>query len=93
MSRQDATVTENKPVTLDAGHTNSPVTYSVIHPPDKGRKIVFDNVDWHMNVHHMSETNQNVSTHYTVKMSVSNRVNSNHFYSILFFSSIPLYLF
>eukprot|EP00794_Sanderia_malayensis_P001047 gene1047-373_t len=62
--------------------TSTSVTKSGFHracsrslpAPDMGRKIVFDNLDWHMPVHHMTEEHQNIDQHYTVKMSVSNRV-------------------
>ena len=47
-------------------------------PPDTGRKIGFDNIDWHMDVHYMTEEHQNIDQHYTVKISTPNRVAGNH---------------
>ena len=45
---------------------------------DKGRKIVFDNFDFKQNVHHMSETHQNLDKHWVSHMSTENRVSGNH---------------
>ena len=46
--------------------------------PDCGRKITFDNIDYHQNVHHMTEDNQNIDKHYVTYMSTENRVSGNH---------------
>lgn len=46
--------------------------------PDIGRKITFDNLDYHQEVHHMSEEHQNIDKHYVTSMSTENRVHGNH---------------
>ena len=46
--------------------------------PDCGRKITFDNIDYHQNVHHMSKDYQNIDKHYVTYMSTKNRVYGNH---------------
>ena len=46
--------------------------------PDCGRKITFDNIDYHQNVHYMSEDHQNIDKHYVTYMSTENRVSGNH---------------
>lgn len=45
---------------------------------DSGRKIVFDNFDFKQQVHHMSETHQNIDRHWVSHMSTENRVAGNH---------------
>lgn len=45
---------------------------------DIGRKLVFDNVDYHQEVHHMTEDHQNVHKHCVTIMAVENRVSANH---------------
>lgn len=45
---------------------------------DCGRKITFDNIDYHQNVHYMSEDHQNIDKHYVTHMSTENRVSGNH---------------
>ena len=45
---------------------------------DKRRKIVFDNFDFKQNVHHMSETHQNIDKRWVSHMSTENRVSGNH---------------
>ena len=58
-------------------HKTSEATVPSI-PSDTGRKIGFDNIDWHMDVHHITEEHQDIDQHYTVKMSTPNRVAGNH---------------
>lgn len=53
------------------------LTQAVI-PPDAGRKIVFDNIDYNQKVHYMIEHHQNFDHHYVTYMSVENRVSGNH---------------
>jgi hypothetical protein len=43
-----------------------------------GRKITFDNLDYHQEVHHMTEEHQNIDKHYVTSMSTENRVHGNH---------------
>ena len=45
---------------------------------DQGWKIVFDNFDFMKKVHHMSEADQNIDSHWVVHMSTENRVSGNH---------------
>jgi hypothetical protein len=54
--------------------TRQTTTYEADH----GRKIVFDNFDFHQKVHHMSEVNQNIDNHWVVHMNTENRVSGNH---------------
>ena len=46
--------------------------------PDNGRKIVFDNFDFKQNVHHMTETHQNIYNHWVSHMCTENRVSGSH---------------
>ena len=46
--------------------------------PDCGRKTTFDNIDYHQNVHYMSEDHQNIDKHYVTYTSTENRVSGNH---------------
>ena len=48
------------------------------YTPDTGRKITFDNLDYHQDVHHMSEEHQNIDKHFITSMSTENRVHGNH---------------
>ena len=48
------------------------------YTPDSGRKITFDNLDYHQDVHHMSEEHQNIDKHFITPMSTENRVHGNH---------------
>ena len=45
---------------------------------DNGRKLTFDNIDYHHEVHYMTEENQNVDRHFVTFMSTENRVSGNH---------------
>jgi hypothetical protein len=45
---------------------------------DNGRKITFDNLDYHQKVHHITEEHQNIDKHYVTSMSTENRVHGNH---------------
>ncbi len=47
--------------------------------PDGGRKITIDNLDYHQNVHHMTEEHQNIDKHYVTVMATENRVTGNDF--------------
>jgi hypothetical protein len=46
--------------------------------PDIGRKIAFDNFDFKQNVHHMTETHQNIDSHWVSHMCTEHRVCGNH---------------
>ena len=46
--------------------------------PDVGRKITFDNLDHHQEVHYMTEEHQNIDQHYVTVMSTDNRVHGHH---------------
>ena len=76
---KDVEVILSEMITSNAAdnHKTSESTVPSI-PPDTGRKIGFDNVNWHMDVHHMTEEHQNIDQHYTVKMSTPNRVGGNY---------------
>ncbi|XP_028404057.1 uncharacterized protein LOC114526731 isoform X1 [Dendronephthya gigantea] len=45
---------------------------------DVGRKLVFDNIDYHQEVHRMTEDHQNVDKHCVTVMAIENRVSGNH---------------
>lgn len=45
---------------------------------DGGRKLVFDNIDYRQEVHHMTEEHQDIDAHCVTYMSVENRVSGNH---------------
>ena len=45
---------------------------------DNGRKLTFDNIDYHHEVHYMTEENQNIDRHFVTVMSTENRVSANH---------------
>ena len=47
-------------------------------PPDKGRKIVFDNLDCFIEPHEMTEAHQNRDQHWVTVMETENRVSGNH---------------
>ena len=38
--------------------------------PDCGKKITFDNIDYHQNVHYMSKDHQNIENHYVTYICV-----------------------
>ena len=46
--------------------------------PDNGRKITFDNLDYHQEVHYMTEGHQNIDKHFVTSMSTENHVSGNH---------------
>ncbi|CAB4003370.1 Hypothetical predicted protein, partial [Paramuricea clavata] len=47
-------------------------------PPDNGRKLVLDNVDFHQLTHDMTEQHQNPDAHFCSLMATENRVSGNH---------------
>ena len=51
-------------------------------PPDKGRKIVFDNLDCFIEPHEMTEAHQNRDEHWVTVMETENRVSGNHLSSV-----------
>jgi hypothetical protein len=51
---------------------------NVLVQKDKGRKITFDNVDYHQDVHYMTEEHQNIDKHYVTAMATENRVSGKH---------------
>ncbi len=57
---------------------SSDLLAQAVIPPDSGRKIVFDNIDYNQKVHYMTEHHQNIDHHYVTYMSVENRVSGNH---------------
>ena len=46
--------------------------------PEVGRKLVFDNIDYRHEVHHMTEEHQNVDKHCVTVMTTENRVSGKH---------------
>ena len=46
--------------------------------PDKGRKIVFDNLDCFIEPHEMTEDSQNKDEHWVTVMETENRISGNH---------------
>ena len=46
--------------------------------PDCGRKLTCDNLDYHQNVHYMTEEHQNIDKHYVTYMSAENCVSGNY---------------
>ena len=46
-------------------------------PPDKGRKLILDNIDIHQETHDMTEEYQNPDAHYCSLISTENRVSGN----------------
>jgi len=58
--------------------SNPPSINGLLLSPDVGRKLVFDNIDWHQEVHFMTEKHQNVDKHCVTVMATENRVSGNH---------------
>lgn len=46
--------------------------------PSPGFKLTVDNVDYHQNVHYMTEEHQNIDKHYVTVNATTNRVSGNH---------------
>ena len=44
---------------------------------DGGRKITFDNFDYHQDVHYMTEEHQNVDKHFVILMATENRMSGS----------------
>ena len=68
---------------MDTVQASAPVSAPPCRPannpqPDIGRKITFDNLDYHQEVHHMTEDHQNIDRHYVTVMSTNNRVHGHH---------------
>lgn len=47
-------------------------------PKDMGRKITFDNIDFYVQPHEMTESKQNLDVHWVAVMSTENRISSKH---------------
>ena len=79
-------ITNNSELNTPEQAAREPVGESGDHPPldnrviapDVGRKITFDNLDYHQEVHYMTEENQNEDKHCITMMSTENRVSGNH---------------
>jgi hypothetical protein len=46
--------------------------------PSPGFKLTIDNVDYHQNVHYMTEEHQNIDRHYVTVNATTNRISGNH---------------
>ena len=55
----------------------------VVTPPDGGRKIVFDNLDLHIEPHEMTEENQSKDIHWVSVMCAKNRILGNHLSTVV----------
>lgn len=68
--------------TMTTGENNASPDVVLQHPeysiPDAGRKLTFDNLDYHQKVHYMTEEHQNNDKHCVTVMSTENRVSGNH---------------
>lgn len=55
----------------------------MVAPPDSGRKIVFDNLDLHIEPHEMTEENQSKDIHWVSVMCAKNRISGNHLSTVV----------
>lgn len=55
----------------------------VFSKPSPGFKLTIDNVDYHQNVHYMTEEYQNIDRHYVTENATINRVSGNHLSSVV----------
>ena len=69
LSTQENPSDTNEPIITCHGSTTT-----TRYPPDTGRKITFDSLDYHQDVHHMSEEHQSIDKHFITSMSTVNRV-------------------
>ena len=46
--------------------------------PSPGFKLTIDNIDYHQNVHYMTEDHQNIDRHYVTVNATTNRISGNH---------------
>ena len=85
-AQEDACTASDSELNTPEQAAREPVGESGDHPPpdnrviapDVGRKITFDNLDYHQEVHYMTEENQNVDKHCVTMMSTENRVSGSH---------------
>lgn len=77
-SEDDVASTESMDCTLTTVANAAEEVSNKTIPPDNGRKLVLDNVDFHQLTHDMTEQHQNPDAHFCSLMATENRVSGNH---------------